>query len=80
MHVRFRLVVGRDGRTRSIELLEGLADELDQDVLEQARRWKFSPGEIQSKPVDGIVTVSIDYPASGSRDGNVMIRTRRWRN
>ena len=58
--VRFRMVVGRDGGTRSIELLEGLADELDQDVLEQARRWKFSPGEIQSKPVDGIVTVSTD--------------------
>lgn len=76
--VRFRLVVDRAARTPSIELLEGLADELDQEVLEQAQKWKFSPGEIQNKPVDGIVSVNISYPVGGSRDGHVMTSTRRW--
>ena len=78
--VQLRVVVGRDGKTQSVELLEGLADELDQELLEQAQKWKFSPGEIQNKPVVGVVTVKIDYPAGGGREGHLMTWTLRWRN
>ena len=76
--MRLRLVVGRDGKTRSIELVEGIHDELDRNALEASKKWRFDPGEVQNKPVDGIVTMSLIY--APGRDERVITSTRRWRN
>ncbi|TDI38472.1 MAG: TonB family protein [Acidobacteria bacterium] len=75
-----RMVVGRNGKPHTIELVEKLHDELDANALEAAEKWKFKPGEIQGKPVEGIVHVSIRYLRGGDRDGKVMTLTRHWRN
>ncbi len=76
--LRLRLVVGRDGRTSAIELVEGIHDELDRNALEASKKWRFDPGEVQNKPVDGIVTMSLIY--APGRDERVVTSTRRWRN
>lgn len=75
-----RVVVDRDGKARSVELVEGLHEELDQNALEAAEKWRFEPGEIQKRPVDGVVTVRIEYGRGHDPEGRVVISTRRWRN
>lgn len=77
--LKLRLVVKRDGRPTDIELVEGFHQELDKNAVDAATRWKFEPGEIQGKPVDGIVEVSIRYLRGGDPDGAATTSTRRWR-
>jgi TonB family protein len=78
--LRLRLVVDRDGKPTSVELVEGLQDELDANALKAAKKWKFEAGEIQNKAVLGEVTATIDYRQAGDREGKVMVWTERWRN
>jgi len=63
--LRLRIVVGRKGHPLSIDLVEGVHDELDANALKAAKKWKFDPGEVQKKPVDGVVTVNIEYRLGG---------------
>lgn len=72
--ITFRIVVEADGKVRSLELIEGLHEELDREVLEAAKKWEFEPGTIQDKPVAGFMTVEITYTAAGSRDGHIITR------
>ena len=77
--LKLRLVVKRDGRPTEIVLVEGFHEELDKNTLDAATKWKFDPGEIQGKPVDGIVDVNVRFSPGGDPDGVVTISTRRWR-
>ena len=77
--LKLRLVVKRDGRPAEIEIVEGFHDKMNENVLDAATKWKFKPGEIQGKPVDGLVDVLIRYLRGADPDGVVTISTRRWR-
>lgn len=50
----------------------------NRNALEASKKWRFDPGEVQNKPVDGIVTMSLIY--APGRDERVVTSTRRWRN
>jgi len=78
--IQIRLVIGRNGKPRDIELVQGVHEELDQNALAAAEKWRFVPGEVQGKPVDGIATVNIQYSRGDDPKGHVMLWTRRWRN
>lgn len=77
--LKLRLVVKRDGRPAEIVLVEGFHEELDKNVLDAATKWKFEPGEIQGKPVDGIVDVHVRFLRGGDPDGVATVSTQRWR-
>jgi len=77
--VRIRMIVDRDGRPGSFELLEGIHDELDANALKSAAKWRFHPGEIQGRKVVGQVVAAVEYDPA-DQEGNVMIWTTRWRN
>ena len=50
--LEMRVVVDRSGKLKSVELVEGMHDELDENILDAAKKWRFQPGEIQGKPLE----------------------------
>lgn len=77
--IQMRVVIDRDGKLQSVELIEGVHDELDKNVLEATKKWRYDPGEIQGKPVESVVNILVEY-TSGDSEARVTTRTRRWRN
>ena len=67
-------IIDADGKVRSVELEEGLHEELDKEILEEVAKWRFEPGEIQGKPVPGVMGIEITYTAAGKRDGHIITR------
>lgn len=77
--IELRVVIDRDGKLKTVELIEGIHEELDKNVLDATEKWRYEPGEIQGKPVEGLVRVLLVY-TPGESEARVTTRTRRWRN
>lgn len=73
-NVELRVILEQNGKVRSVELLQGLHDELDREVLELVQKWTFSPGELQGKPVPGVMNLEVEFVLAGKRDGYVRTR------
>ncbi len=77
--VMLRVIIDEKGKPLSIELLEGLHDELDANIVKSAEKWRFNPGEIQGRPVVAQVNAVIEFfPAN--QEGKIMTSSKRWRN
>lgn len=74
--IQLLVVLEQNGKVRSVELTEGLHEELDRDVLDEVPKWRFEPAEIQGKAVPAQIGLQIDYPAGGERRGHVIMRSR----
>jgi protein TonB len=60
--VALEVVVGRDGIPLAIRVTQSLdPGGLDDDAVETARQWRFTPGRIGATPVDVLVTVLLDF-------------------
>jgi protein TonB len=60
--VTLKVVVTREGRIANVtvEKSSGHAN-LDQNALQEARRWRFEPARLDSVPVEQALTVHVDY-------------------
>lgn len=56
-------VIRKDGSVDSIQLVQGLDPELDQDAMDALARWKFQPAERQGEPVELVAIVRIPFHA-----------------
>lgn len=74
-----RIVIDRKGKAKSVELTEGVRDELDQKLVDAVRKWKYEPGKVQGKPVESVCRIIVTYDARNP-NGGVSVSTRRWRN
>lgn len=58
--VRFRVQVGADGTVKNMQLIAG-HPLLVQAAQEALRRWKFRPAEANGQPVEGSMTVDLNF-------------------
>lgn len=60
--VVIRAVIGRDGTVKSAELLKGLGQfGMDEAALEAVKRRVYTPGKLEGKPVEVIMTIRVIY-------------------
>jgi TonB family protein len=59
--VILRCVVGPDGLTRDIELIQALTPELDEEAVETLKQWKFSPATKQGQPVAVMLNFQFNF-------------------
>jgi TonB family protein len=59
------LVVGREGDTRELELVQSAEKEANQIALAAVRAWKFDPGTYEGKPVPTEVRIRITFHPNG---------------
>ncbi len=55
------LVVGPDGRTRDIRILQSLGMGLDEKAIDALRHWRFEPGRKDGVPVAVQVNVEVNF-------------------
>jgi periplasmic protein TonB len=55
------LIVGADGRTRDVRVLQSLGMGLDEKALEALRHWRFEPGQKDGIPVAVQVNVEVNF-------------------
>lgn len=77
--VTLRVIVDRKGKPLSVDLVEGIHDELDENILKAAKKWRFNPGEVQGKPVVSQLNAVIEF-VPANQAGQIMTLTKRWRN
>lgn len=64
--VRIRLVIGADGRVRSIERLSATNDAFWRATERHARaRWRFRPATIDGRPVESSKTMTVVFELRG---------------
>ncbi len=59
------LVVGREGETRELELIQSAEKEANQIAMAAVRAWKFDPGTYQGHPVPTEVRIRIAFHPTG---------------
>jgi len=63
--VGLNLVVDADGSVRDVEVAKSTDDELKQEVLVAAKKWKFVPGTFQGQAVATEISVVVQFHAEG---------------
>jgi periplasmic protein TonB len=56
-------VIRKDGSVDSIQLVQGLDPQLDENAMEALGRWKFQPAERDGQPVELVAIVHIPFHA-----------------
>lgn len=56
-------VIRKDGSVDSIQLVQGLDPQLDENAMEALGRWKFQPAERHGEPVELVAIVRIPFHA-----------------
>jgi TonB family protein len=59
--VQLLLVVGRDGRTYDIHIVQSLGMGLDEKAIEAVREWRFKPATLNGQPVAARIGVEVDF-------------------
>lgn len=59
--VMLALIVGPDGRTRDIRVVNKLGMGLDEKAVESARQWKFQPATKNGQPVAVAINIEVDF-------------------
>jgi TonB family protein len=59
-------IIRRDGTVDSIQLIQGLDPQLDQNAMEALARWKFRAAEKQGKPIELETIVRIPFRIASS--------------
>jgi TonB family protein len=54
-------VVGADGHTHDIRVVQPLRYGLSEKAVEALRNWTFEPGKQDGKPVPVLISVEIDF-------------------
>ena len=78
--VVINLIIGRDGKAHGVEIEKSVHEELDAVVMKESTKWRFEPGEVQGKPVEGAAKILVTYVRGQDRRGQPMLQTARWRN
>jgi TonB family protein len=60
-HVTLRLIIADDGRPSQIRVVKGAGHGFDEAAVNAVRRWTFSPGTYQGKPVPVMVNVEVNF-------------------
>jgi TonB family protein len=55
------LIVGADGRTREVRILQSLGMGLDEKAIEALRHWRFEPRRKDGIPVAVQVNVEVNF-------------------
>jgi len=61
-------VIRRDGSVDSIQLVQGIDSDLDNNAMEALSRWKFRPAERQGAPVELEAIIHIPFHAVAPRN------------
>ena len=60
--VTLKVLVTREGRIGNVTIEKSSGHpNLDQNALQEARRWRFAPARMDSEPVEQVLTVHVDY-------------------
>jgi TonB family protein len=59
--VRLRVIVGVDGRTRDIRVVQSLGMGLDENAIKAASLWRFEPATKNGEPVPVEVTMEVNF-------------------
>jgi protein TonB len=59
--VVLKLVVGSDGRTRDIKVVNSLSKELDGAAVDAVKKWKFTPATKDGQPVAVHMSVEVTF-------------------
>jgi periplasmic protein TonB len=59
--VVLEVIVGTDGRTHDIRVVQALGMGLDEKAIEAVRQWRFEPGRNQGIAVAVLVDVEVDF-------------------
>jgi TonB family protein len=59
--IKLKCVVSSDGRTRNVEIVSRLDDELDDKAVAALKQWEFEPGQREGKPVAVRITVEMTF-------------------
>lgn len=68
-HVRFRLVVGPDGKIRDLEPLPHQNSALVNEVLQRVATWQFATAVRDGKPVEAETTLYVRVDGERQQDG-----------
>lgn len=63
--VLLSVIVGTDGKTRSIKVISGLSHGLDEKAVEAVSKWELEPAMKDGKPVAVQLEVSVDFRLYG---------------
>ena len=73
-HVRFRLVVGADGKIRDLEPLPHQNAALVDQVLQRVATWQFATAQRDGHPVSAETTLYVRVDGSRQEDGQYSMR------
>jgi len=59
--VAMKVVVGADGLTRDIKVDRSLSPDLDKAAMDAVKRWRFTPGTKDGKPVAVQISVTVSF-------------------
>lgn len=59
--VWMKCVVGRDGRTSSIEVTKSVEPRIDEAAVAALRQWEFTPGAKDGEPVPVRITIEMRF-------------------
>jgi protein TonB len=54
-------IVGTDGHTHDIRVLQPLGNGLDEQAIKAVRQWKFEPGTKDTQPVPVLLQIEVDF-------------------
>jgi TonB family protein len=60
-YVSLGVVVGTDGKPRSVWVVRVLGEGLDENTIEAVRQWIFTPATKEGKPVPILINVALDF-------------------
>jgi TonB family protein len=55
------VVVGTDGKPRSVWVVRILGEGMDENAIEAVRQWVFTPATKEGKPVPILINVALDF-------------------
>jgi TonB family protein len=59
--VALSVIVGQDGKARSIHVVKSLGVGLDEKAIEAVKKWKFKPGMKGGQPVNVRATIEVNF-------------------
>jgi protein TonB len=60
--VHLRAIIDKAGRVTHVELLKGLGKfGLDEAAIEAVKQWVYTPGQLEGRPVDVVMTIRVVY-------------------
>jgi TonB family protein len=59
--VEIGAVITSQGATTDVQILKGLAPEVDRSAVEAVKQWRFAPAEKDGKPVAVKVSIELEF-------------------